>query len=76
MLSDGKGDDLMLGGTGKDKFKLGKGANVIMDFEKGDKLRSKGKVNWAKEEFGLLGTYRNGTLALIGDTNELLELVG
>ena len=76
MLSDGKGDDLMLGGTGKDNFKLGKGANVIMDFEKGDKLRIKGSVAWAKEDFGLLATYRNGTLALIGDSSELLKLVG
>lgn len=75
-FSDGNGNDLMFGGSGKDKFKLGKGANVIMDFEEGDKLRIKGSVTWAEENFGLLGTYRNGTLTLIGDSSELLELVG
>lgn len=73
---DGNGNDLMFGGSGKDKFKLGKGANVIMDFEKGDKLKIRGGVTWAQEDFGLLGTYKNGTLALIGDTSELIELVG
>ena len=75
-FADGNGDDLMFGGSGKDKFKIGKGANVIMDFEQGDKLRIKGSVTWAQEDFGLLGTYKNGTLALIGDSSELLELVG
>ena len=74
-FADGNGDDLMLGGTGKDKFKIGKGANVIMDFEKGDKLRIKGSVTWAQEDFGMLATYRNGTLALIGDSSELLKFV-
>ena len=73
---DGNGDDLMFGGSGKDKFKVGKGANVIMDYEKGDKLKIRGGVTWAQEDFGLLGTYKNGTLALIGDSSELLELVG
>ena len=75
-LSDGNGDDLMFGGSGKDRFKLGKGDNVIMDFEKGDKLKIRGGVTWAQEDFGLLGTYRNGTLALIGDSSELIDLVG
>ena len=75
-ISDGNGDDLIFGGSGKDKFKLGKGANVIMDFEKGDKIRIKGNVNWAQEDFGLLGTYKKGTLALIGESSELLDLVG
>ena len=53
-----------------------KGANVIIDFEKGDKLRIKGSVAWAQEDFGLLGTYKKGTLALIGEFSVLLELVG
>ena len=75
-FADGNGDDLMFGGSGNDKFKIGKGANVIIDFEKGDKLRIKGSVAWAQEDFGLLGTYKKGTLALIGEFSVLLELVG
>ena len=51
------------------------GGNVIMDFENGDKLKIRGGVTWLQEDFGLHGSYKNGTLALIGDSSELLELV-
>ena len=74
-FSDGNGNDLMFGGSGKDKFKIGKGANVIMDFEEGDKLKIRGDVTWTQEDFGLLGSYKNGTLALIGDSTQLLEFI-
>ena len=74
-FSDGNGNDLMFGGFGKDKFKIGKGANVIMDFEEGDKLKIRGDVTWTQEDFGLLGSYKNGTLALIGGSTQLLELI-
>ena len=74
-LSDGNGNDLMFGGSGKDKFKIGKGANVIMDFEEGDKLKIRGDVTWTQEDFGLLGSYKNGSVALIGDSTQLLEFI-
>jgi hypothetical protein len=66
----------MVGGSGKDRFKIGNGANVIIDFEEGDKLKIRGGATWEAEAYGLLGTYRNGTLVLIGESSELLEFVG
>jgi Ca2+-binding RTX toxin-like protein len=74
-FSDGNGNDLMVGGSGKDRFKIGNGANVIIDFEEGDKLKIRGGATWEAEAYGLLGSYKNGSVALIGDSTQLLEFI-
>ena len=74
-FSDGNGNDLMVGGSGKDRFKIGNGANVIIDFEEGDKLKIRGGATWEAEAYGLLGSYKNGSIALIGDSTQLLEFI-
>ena len=74
-FSDGNGNDLMVGGSGKDRFKIGNGGNVIIDFEEGDKLKIRGGATWEAESYGLLGSYENGSVALIGDSTQLLEFI-
>ena len=74
-FSDGNGNDLMVGGSGKDRFKIANGANVIIDFEEGDKLKIRGGATWEAEAYGLLGSYKNGSVALIGDSTQLLEFI-
>ena len=65
----------MVGGSGKDRFKIGNGANVIIDFEEGDKLKIRGGATWEAEAYGLLGSYKNWSVALIGDSTQLLEVI-